>query len=164
MTVETQVKTSLTERINRIEISATLAVVNEADRMRLAGADLVDFGAGEPHFNTPQHVKDAAIAAIQANFSKYTPVGGTAELRDAIIKRHAQDFLDGGDSVLYFNQTGPAKADHSGLSRFFLDVDGRAAGEDVGAGEAEMGQSCDRGVPHDAPVVEDFLELLRVFG
>jgi aspartate aminotransferase len=92
MTVGTQVKTSLTERINRIEISATLAVVNEADRMRLAGADLVDFGAGEPHFNTPQHVKDAAIAAIQANFTRYTPVGGTAELRDAIIQRHAQDF------------------------------------------------------------------------
>ena len=64
MTVETQVKTPLTERINRIEISATLAVVNEADRMRLAGADLVDFGAGEPHFATPQHIKDAAIAAI----------------------------------------------------------------------------------------------------
>ena len=92
MTVGTQVKTSLTERINRIEISATLAVVNEADRMRRAGADLVDFGAGEPHFNTPQHVKDAAIAAIQANFTRYTPVGGTAELRDAILQRHAQDF------------------------------------------------------------------------
>ncbi len=93
MAVGTQVQTSLTERINRIEISATLAVVNEADRMRLAGADLVDFGAGEPHFNTPQHIKDAAIAAIQANFTKYTPVGGTAELRDAIVKRHAQDFV-----------------------------------------------------------------------
>ena len=92
MAVGTQVKTSLTERINRIEISATLAVVNEADRMRLGGADLVDFGAGEPHFNTPQHIKDAGIAAIQANFTKYTPVGGTAELRDAIVKRHAQDF------------------------------------------------------------------------
>src|SRR5512141_1342631 len=92
MSAGTQMKTSLTERINRIEVSATLAVVNEADRTRQAGADLVDFGAGEPHFNTPQHVKDAAIAAIQANFSKYTPVGGTAELRDAIIQRHAQDF------------------------------------------------------------------------
>jgi aspartate aminotransferase len=92
MAVGTQVKTSLTERINRIEISATLAVVNEADRMRLAGADLVDFGAGEPHFNTPQHIKEAAIAAIRADFTKYTPVGGTAELRDAIVKRHAQDF------------------------------------------------------------------------
>ncbi len=87
-----QLKTELTERINRIEVSATLAVVNEADRMRQAGADLVDFGAGEPHFHTPQHIKDAAIAAIHANFTKYTPVGGVAELKDAIVRRHAADF------------------------------------------------------------------------
>ncbi len=92
MPAATQVKTKLTERINRIEVSATLAVVNEAERMRQAGADLVDFGAGEPHFQTPRHIKDAAIAAIEANFTKYTPVGGTAELRDAIIRRHAEDF------------------------------------------------------------------------
>lgn len=82
----------LTNRINRIEISATLAVVNEAERLRASGADLVDFGAGEPHFATPQHIKDAAIAAIQNNFTKYTAVGGTAELRDAIVNRHRADF------------------------------------------------------------------------
>jgi aspartate aminotransferase len=82
----------LTDRINRIEPSATLAVVNEADKLRQQGIDVVDFGAGEPHFPTPQHVKDAAIVAIQSNFSKYTPVGGTAELRDAIVYRHAADF------------------------------------------------------------------------
>jgi len=92
MAATAPVNTTLTARINRIEISATLAVVNEADRMRAAGADLVDFGAGEPHFNTPQHIKDAGIAAIQNNFTKYTPVGGTGELRDAIIGRHRQDF------------------------------------------------------------------------
>ena len=93
MAAGTQVKPlTLTERINRIEVSATLAVVNEADKLRSAGADLVDFGAGEPHFKTPQHIKDAAIAAIHADFTKYTPVGGTAELRDAIVARHAQDF------------------------------------------------------------------------
>src|SRR6202142_618201 len=82
----------LTERINRIEPSATMAVVAEADKLRQQGIDVVDFGAGEPHFSTPQHVKDAAIAAIQANFSKYTAVGGTTELKDAIIHRHAVDF------------------------------------------------------------------------
>jgi aspartate aminotransferase len=82
----------LTDRINRIEPSATLAVVNEADKLRQQGVDVVDFGAGEPHFATPQHIKDAAIAAIEANFTKYTPVGGTAELRDAIVHRHAVDF------------------------------------------------------------------------
>ncbi len=79
-------------RMNRIEISATLAVVNEAEKLRFSGVDLVDFGAGEPHFSTPQHIKEAAIAAINGNFSKYTAVAGTAELRDAIAKRHATDF------------------------------------------------------------------------
>jgi len=79
-------------RMNRIEISATLAVVNEAEKLRSSGVDLVDFGAGEPHFATPQHIKEAAIAAIHGNFSKYTAVAGTAELRDAIAKRHATDF------------------------------------------------------------------------
>lgn len=82
----------LTDRINRIEPSATMAVVAEADKLRQQGIDVVDFGAGEPHFSTPQHIKDAAIAAIQGNFTKYTAVGGTAELRDAIVRRHAADF------------------------------------------------------------------------
>lgn len=82
----------LTDRINRIETSATMAVVAEADKLRQQGIDVVDFGAGEPHFATPQHIKEAAIAAIQGNFTKYTAVGGTAELRDAIVHRHAVDF------------------------------------------------------------------------
>src|SRR6202142_504977 len=82
----------LTERINRIEPSATLAAVAEAEKLRQQGIDVVDMTAGEPHFSTPQHVKDAAIAAIQSNFSKYTAVGGTLELKDAIIRRHAEDF------------------------------------------------------------------------
>ena len=81
-----------TERINRIEPSATMAVVAEADKLRQQGIDVVDFGAGEPHFSTPQHIKDAAISAIQNNFSKYTAVGGTPELRDAIVRRHGADF------------------------------------------------------------------------
>ena len=82
----------LSERINRIEPSATMAVVAEADKLRQQGVDVVDFGAGEPHFPTPQHIKEAAITAIHANFTKYTAVGGTAELRDAIVHRHAVDF------------------------------------------------------------------------
>jgi aspartate aminotransferase len=82
----------LTDRINRIEPSATMAVVAEADKLRSQGIDVVDFGAGEPHFSTPEHIKDAAIAAIQANFTKYTAVAGTAELRDAIAHRHKVDF------------------------------------------------------------------------
>ena len=80
------------DRIGRIEISATMAVTAEAAKLRAGGAKLVDFGAGEPHFPTPQHIKDAAIEAIQNNFSKYTVVAGIPELRKAIVERHAQDF------------------------------------------------------------------------
>src|SRR5438477_8962374 len=82
----------LTERINRIEVSATMAVVAEADKLRQSGVDVVDLSVGEPHFATPQHIKDAAIAAVNANFTRYTAVGGITELKDAIIQRHAQDF------------------------------------------------------------------------
>ena len=92
MTTATTEALKLTARINRIEPSATMAVVAEADKLRSQGIDVVDFGAGEPHFATPQHIKDAAIAAIEGNFTKYTAVAGTAELRDAIVHRHAVDF------------------------------------------------------------------------
>jgi aspartate aminotransferase len=93
MTTTPALKTKLlSDRINRIEVSATMAVVAEAAKLREQGADLVDYGAGEPHFSTPQHIKDAAIAAINANFTRYTAVGGITELREAIVKRHAADF------------------------------------------------------------------------
>jgi aspartate aminotransferase len=69
-----------------------MAAVAEAEKLRQAGIDVVDMTAGEPHFSTPEHIKEAAIAAIRGNFSKYTAVGGTAELKDAIIQRHAADF------------------------------------------------------------------------
>jgi aspartate aminotransferase len=82
----------LADRVNRIEISATMAVVAEAAKLKAAGADLVEFGAGEPHFPTPQHIKDAAIAAIQGNYTRYTAVAGIPELRSAIAQRHATDF------------------------------------------------------------------------
>src|SRR6266403_1187496 len=89
---EAAVALKLTDRINRIEPSATMAVVAEADKLRQAGVDVVDLSVGEPHFSTPQHIKDAAIVAINNNFTRYTAVGGTAELKDAIVYRHAQDF------------------------------------------------------------------------
>ncbi len=82
----------LTERINRIEPSATMAVVAEADKLRQSGVDVVDLSVGEPHFSTPQHIKHAAIGAINNNFTRYTAVGGIVELKDAIIQRHAADF------------------------------------------------------------------------
>jgi len=80
------------ERIGRIEVSATMAVAAEAAKLRAQGANLVDFGAGEPHFPTPRHIKDAAIAAIEANFSRYTVVPGIPDVRKAIVERHAADF------------------------------------------------------------------------
>src|SRR5437773_11568292 len=89
---EAPLAVKLTDRINRIEPSATMAVVAEADKLRQAGVDVVDLSVGEPHFSTPKHIKDVAIAAIQNNFTRYTAVGGTIELKDAITQRHAQDF------------------------------------------------------------------------
>jgi aspartate aminotransferase len=80
------------DRIGRIEVSATMAVAAEAAKLRAQGANMVDFGAGEPHFATPRHIKDAAIAAIDANFSHYTVVPGIPDVRKAIVERHAADF------------------------------------------------------------------------
>ncbi|MBW4027035.1 MAG: pyridoxal phosphate-dependent aminotransferase [Acidobacteria bacterium] len=82
----------LTDRIGRIEVSATMAVTAEAAKLRAQGAKLVDFGAGEPHFATPRHIKDAAIEAINGNFTRYTAVAGIPEVRKAIVERHACDF------------------------------------------------------------------------
>ena len=82
----------LSDRIDRIEVSATMAITAEALKMKAQGIDLADFGAGEPHFATPQHIKDAAIQAIQQNFTRYTAVGGIPEVRKAIVDRHAADF------------------------------------------------------------------------
>jgi len=80
------------DRIGRIEVSATMAVAAEAAKLRAQGVNLVDFGAGEPHFPTPRHIKDAAISAIEANFTRYTVVPGIPEVRKAIVERHACDF------------------------------------------------------------------------
>ena len=79
-------------RIGRIEVSATMAVAAEAAKLRAQGVNLVDFGAGEPHFPTPRHIKDAAVAAIDANFTRYTVVPGIPDVRKAIVERHAADF------------------------------------------------------------------------
>ncbi len=82
----------LTDRINRIEVSATMAITAEALKMEASGISLSNFGAGEPHFATPRHIKDAAIDAIEKNFSKYTNVAGVPAVRKAVVDRHAADF------------------------------------------------------------------------
>lgn len=92
MSTVTTAAGQLTARMDRIEISATLAITAEAQKLRAGGVDLVDFGAGEPHFATPRHIKDAAIKAIEDNFTRYTAVAGIPGLRKAIVERHAADF------------------------------------------------------------------------
>ena len=69
-----------------------MKVSADAERLRSEGVDVVDFGAGEPDFPTPDNVKQAAIRAVDQNFTKYTAAGGTAELKQAVCDRHAEDF------------------------------------------------------------------------
>lgn len=81
----------LTERINRIQISPTSAVIAEADKLKARGVDIADFGPGEPDFPTPDHIKKAAIRAIEQNYTKYTPTGGIMPLREAICAWHKRE-------------------------------------------------------------------------
>jgi len=82
----------IAKRISSISESSTMKVAADAGKLRAEGVDVVDFGAGEPDFPTPDNIKRAAVRALDANFTKYTPVGGTAELKAAVCEMHAQDF------------------------------------------------------------------------
>jgi aspartate aminotransferase len=81
----------LTDRINRIQISPTAAVISAAEQLKSKGVDIADFGPGEPDFPTPDHIKKAAIKAIEENRSKYTPTGGIMPLREAIAAWHKRE-------------------------------------------------------------------------
>jgi aspartate aminotransferase len=81
----------LSDRVNRISISSTLAVLMEAEKLKARGLDVVDFGPGEPDFPTPEHIKRAAIRAIEQNFTKYTATAGIAPLREAICAWHTAE-------------------------------------------------------------------------
>src|SRR5437660_1075816 len=80
------------ENVSRMKASSTLAAMQAAEAMRAAGVDVVDLGAGEPDFDTPQNIKDAAAEAMRAGKTKYTPTAGTRELQRAIIEMYARDF------------------------------------------------------------------------
>ena len=82
----------LAERTSRIATSATMAVGAAVDKLRRAGVEVIDFGAGEPDFATPEPVKDAGHRALDANFTRYTPVAGIAELKRAICQRYKADY------------------------------------------------------------------------
>ena len=86
------VANAIAERISSISVSSTMKVAADAEKLRSEGVDVVDFGAGEPDFPTPDNIKQAAIRALDQNFTKYTPAGGTAELKKAVCERHTQDF------------------------------------------------------------------------
>jgi aspartate aminotransferase len=81
----------LSERIRGIKPSATLALNAKALAMRAEGINVISFGVGEPDFDTPKHIRDAAILAIQEGFTRYTAVGGIPELKDAIVEKFRRD-------------------------------------------------------------------------
>jgi aspartate aminotransferase len=81
----------LTNRINRIQVSPTAVVINAAEQLKAKGVDIADFGPGEPDFPTPEHIKKAAIRAIEENRTKYTPTGGIMPLREAIVAWHSRE-------------------------------------------------------------------------
>jgi aspartate aminotransferase len=81
----------LSSRVQAVKPSPTLAVTSRAAEMRAAGKDIIGLGAGEPDFDTPEHIKQAAIKAIQDGFTKYTPVDGTPGLKQAIIDKFSRD-------------------------------------------------------------------------
>src|SRR5204862_6604683 len=82
----------VSENVASMKASSTLAAMQAAEAMRAAGVDVGDLGPGEPDFDTPQNIKDAAAAAMQAGKTKYTPTAGTRDLQRAIINMYERDF------------------------------------------------------------------------
>ena len=81
----------LAARMSTIKPSPTLAITAKANALRAEGRDVISFGAGEPDFDTPDHIKMAAVKALEEGFTKYTPVDGIVELKDAIISKLGRD-------------------------------------------------------------------------
>jgi len=81
----------LADRIKRVKPSQTLAVTARANELRAEGKDIIGLGAGEPDFDTPEHIKQAAIDALHRGFTKYTAVDGTRELKQAIVSKFARE-------------------------------------------------------------------------
>ena len=79
-------------RIRQIPPSATLALNAKANQLKAQGVDIVNFGVGEPDFDTPDNIREAAIRAINEGFTRYTPVGGIPELKEAIIDKFQGDY------------------------------------------------------------------------
>ncbi|UCD71886.1 MAG: pyridoxal phosphate-dependent aminotransferase [Syntrophobacterales bacterium] len=82
---------TIARRAQQIKPSATLTITAKAKAMKAEGIDVIGFGAGEPDFDTPDHIKRAAIKALEDGFTKYTAVGGIDELKDAVIRKFKRD-------------------------------------------------------------------------
>jgi aspartate aminotransferase len=102
----------LADSLARVQPSATIAVTTKANELKAAGRDVIGLGAGEPDFDTPQHIKDAAVAAMDAGKTKYTAVDGIPELKKAIADKFGREnelsyepgqvhVSNGGKQVLY---------------------------------------------------------------
>src|SRR5512136_2288607 len=81
----------ISQRAKNLTPSATLAVAATARRLKAQGIDVIGFGAGEPDFDTPDHIKEAAIQAAREGFTKYTATGGINELKDAVVAKLKRD-------------------------------------------------------------------------
>jgi aspartate aminotransferase len=81
----------ISERVAKLTPSLTLAITAKAKKMKADGMDVVNLGAGEPDFDTPEHIKDAAMGSLDAGFTKYTPSSGIPELREAIAEKLKED-------------------------------------------------------------------------
>ena len=81
----------IASRMSRVKTSPTMAVTDKAREMKAAGEDVIGLGAGEPDFNTPEFIKDAAISAVNDNWNSYSPVDGYLDLKAAICNKFKRD-------------------------------------------------------------------------
>src|SRR5438128_8575618 len=109
----------LADRTTRIAGSPTMKVTATVDRLRRAGVEVIDFGAGEPDFPTPEPAKAAAHKAIDENFTKYTPNAGIAELKRAIGDRYRADYgVDFSDAEVIVSAGGKQALYNAALALF----------------------------------------------
>lgn len=78
---------ALSNRLNRLSPSATLAMSQKSSELKAQGVDIINMSVGEPDFNTPEHIKAAAVKAVEENWSRYSPVPGYPALREAIVAK-----------------------------------------------------------------------------
>lgn len=91
MTTQVPVKIELNQRLSSVAPSATLAITAKANELKASGVDVISLSAGEPDFDTPEYIKEAAVTALKQGKTKYTPVPGTVDIRKAVIQKLIKD-------------------------------------------------------------------------